>query len=67
MRKLYLVVEGCIIWAAFPKRKMAVEFRQREFATDSWAGLRIVPLPVYQTLEEAPTTVGDDLQEAAAW
>lgn len=67
MKKLYLVVEDCIIWAAFPKRKMAVEFRKREFATDSWAGLHIVQLPIYQSVQEAPTTVGDNLKEAVSW
>lgn len=66
-QNLYLVVEGSIIWAAFPERKMARDFRRREFPNLTKFDIRIIPLPVYQTLEEAPTTVGNYLKHAAAW
>lgn len=68
MKKLYLVVEGEIIWAAFPDRKMAVKFKRREFGDalpDGCVPVNIVRLPVYQTLEEAPTTSGNTLKAAA--
>jgi hypothetical protein len=63
-KKLYLVVEGSIIWAAFPKSEMATAFKRREFGTSKSGDVRIIRLPIYQTLEEAPTTKG---RRWAAW
>lgn len=65
MKRLFLVVEDSIIWAAFPRRAMALQFSIREFGADP--PVQIVALPVYETLEKAPTTIGDSLKPAASW
>jgi len=69
MKHVYLVAEDSIIWAAFPHRRMALAFKRREFGVcqpDGCVPVNIVRLPVYQTLEEAPTTKGDTLKPAAS-
>lgn len=65
MKRLFLVVEDSIIWAAFPRRAMALQFAAREFGVES--PTQIVPLAVYVTLEQAPTTHRGRLKAAAIW
>jgi hypothetical protein len=61
----WIVVEDTVIWAAFTSHDAAVNFRVREFAEE--APVCVLEVKVYRYLSEAPTTIDDDLQEAAAW
>jgi hypothetical protein len=61
----WIVVEGTCIWAAFSTEEHAAAFASREFSRED--PVHVVEVRVYDSIAEAPTTEGEDLQEAAAW
>jgi hypothetical protein len=61
----WIVVEDTIIWAAFSTEEHAAAFASREFSRED--PVHVVEVRVYDSVAEAPTTDGEDLQEAAAW
>jgi hypothetical protein len=65
MKKVYLVAEATIIWGAFLTRKDAIAFRRLEFMPAD--PVSVVVLPIYATINDAPTTSADGKLEGVAY